>query len=140
MNPKEFSWKEDQQVTVTNPTKSDYPFKVHNKDYALGAGETAKMPGYIAWVYVYGLASQMCQKAGEFNRWNEEGFRDTYYEKLIVGADDIIEKIEVQPTIEKLELEEETELEENSSDNTAQEPTTTEPVRGNRRGRSAKNQ
>lgn len=102
MKPSEFDWQEDQQVTVTNPTENDYPFKVHNKDYELKAGETAKMPGYIAWVYVYGVASEMCQKANEFNRWNEEGFRNKYYDKIVVATDAVIEKIEVQPTIETI--------------------------------------
>lgn len=98
MNPGEFSWKEDQQVTVTNPTATDYHFKVHNKEYVLGAGKSAKMPGYIAWVYVYGLSTQLVQADGKFNRWNEEEFRKEYYEKLVVGVDEIMQPVQEAPT------------------------------------------
>ena len=94
MNPKEFSWAEDQQVTVTNPTKNDYKFKVHSKDYQVNAGATAKMPGYIAWVYVYGLATQIAQDDNVFNRWNEEGFRNKYYDMIVAGTDDIVQSVE----------------------------------------------
>ena len=97
MKPTEFSWTEDQQVTVTNPTADTYRFKVHNKDYELGAGQTAKMPGYIAWVYVYGLATQLAQADGKFSSWNEEGFRQQYYEKLVAGADPIVQQVVVEP-------------------------------------------
>lgn len=115
MDPKEFSWEESQQVTVKNPTKDTYKFKVHSKDYEMKAGETAKMPGFIAWVYVYGLAQQMAtnsnvgkdkngNRVDDFNHWNEEGFRKQYYDKIIVGADDIIEKIVPVPAIEKIDV------------------------------------
>lgn len=98
MNPLEFNWTEDQNVTVTNPTGEPYRFKVHNKDYELGAGKTARMPGYIAWVYVYGLATQLAQQDGVFNRWNEEDFRPTYYNKLISGVDAVVQNVEtVEP-------------------------------------------
>jgi hypothetical protein len=109
MDPKDFGWAEDQQVTVTNPTDKAYPFKVHSKEYEVKAGETVRMPGYIAWVYVYGITSQMCQAAGEFNRWNEEGFKQTYFTMVVVGADDVIEKVVVEPKVEPLEAEEEEE-------------------------------
>lgn len=102
MNPKEFSWGEDQQVTVTNPTKADYHFKVHSKDYVVDAGATVKMPGFMAWVYVYGLSSQMAQADKEFMHWNEEGFRKQYYEKLVAGADDLVQAVEKQPQIEPM--------------------------------------
>jgi hypothetical protein len=94
MNPKEFSWSEDQQVTVVNPTDNPYKFKVHNKDYAVGAHKTVKMPGYIAWVYVYGLSTQLAQADGVFNRWNEEDFRPTYYEKLVKSVDALVQDVE----------------------------------------------
>ena len=103
MSPKEFNWKEDQQVTVVNPTKDDFKFQVHSKEYAVGAGQTAKMPGYIAWMYVYKLATKMATINGDFIRWNEEGFRNKYYDKLVVGIDDIIQMVEVQPKIEVVE-------------------------------------
>lgn len=106
MKPKEFSWKEDQQVTVTNPTPENFKFKVHSKDYAVGAGKTAKMPGYIAWVYVYALASKMAQDDNAFIHWNEEGFRNTYYDKIVVGADATVEEIVVEPEIETFDDEE----------------------------------
>lgn len=97
MNPDEFSWNEDEHVTVTNPTAETYVWKVHNKEYQLAPGKTAKMPGYIAWVYVYGLSTQLAQADGVFNRWNEEGFRQEYYEKLVSGVDNIVQAVEVQP-------------------------------------------
>jgi hypothetical protein len=105
MNPDEFNWTEDQQVTVTNPTDKDYQFKVHNKDYQVGARKTAKMPGYIAWVYVYGLATQLAQRDDKFNRWNEEGFRQQYYDKITAGVDNLIQTVEEvpEPTIEVLD-------------------------------------
>lgn len=52
------------------------------------------MPGYIAWVYVYGLATQLAQADGVFNRWNEEGFRQEYYDKLVSGVDAIVQSVE----------------------------------------------
>lgn len=113
MNPQEFSWTEDQQVTVTNPTAESYKFKVHSKEYELGSGKSAKMPGYIAWVYVYGMASKLCQEDREFMRWNEEGFRQTYYEKVVSGTDPVVEevKVEEQPLVQPLEDEDTTETE-----------------------------
>jgi hypothetical protein len=100
MNPKEFDWDESQQVTVTNPTKENYSFKVHSKDYEVGAGETVKMPGFIAWVYVYGLATQMAQADNNWIHWNEEGFRQQYYEKITVRADAVIETVVPEPKVE----------------------------------------
>lgn len=94
MNPKEFSWTEDQSIIVTNPTDKDYRFLVHNKPYVVKAGQKARMPGYIAWVYVYGLATQMSQADKTWNRWNEEGFRNTYYEKLVEEANSIVQSVE----------------------------------------------
>lgn len=102
MNPKDFTWKQDQQVTVTNPTENDFKFKVHSKEYLVGAGQTAKMPGYIAWVYVHKLATQMAQKDNAFIHWNEEGFRQKYYEKIAVGADDIVQSFTPEPQVEPL--------------------------------------
>jgi hypothetical protein len=104
MDPKEFNWGESQQVTVTNPTPNDYKFKVHSKDYELKAGETAKMPGFIAWVYVYGLATQMAQAANQWMHWNEEGFRKQYYDKIVIVADAVIEKVVVEPSIETVDV------------------------------------
>lgn len=109
MNPREFSWKEDQQVTVTNPTKDSYNFKVHGKDYIVGAGQTAKMPGYMAWVYVYGLACQMAQENSDWSHWNEEGFRKQYFDKLVVGVDSVLETIVPEPQVEAVETFEEEE-------------------------------
>src|SRR4051812_16039647 len=97
MSPKEFSWTEEQSVTVTNPTTEDYKFKVHSKDYMVKAGQKARMPGYIAWVYVYGLASQMCQADKTFDRWNEEGFRGIYYKKIVESTAAVVQAVEVEP-------------------------------------------
>lgn len=94
MNPKDFPWTEDQQVTVTNPTADDFKFKVHGKEYMLATGKAAKMPGFIAWLYVYGQSVKMVQEDGEFSRWNEEGFRKDYYDKFIVGVDDLVQIVE----------------------------------------------
>lgn len=102
MYPKEFDWKEDQQVTVTNPTSEDFAFMVHSKSYVVAAGSTAKMPGYMAWVYVNKIAVQMAQKAGDFSHWNEEGFRKTYYDKIVVGVDDVMQTVVPEPQIEPL--------------------------------------
>ncbi len=88
MNPKDFSWTESQTVTVINPTSEDFSFKVHNKDYMIGAGQTAKnVPGFVAWVYVYNQAVKAAQNDNKFGSWNEEGFRQQYYEKFVVGVD-----------------------------------------------------
>jgi hypothetical protein len=92
-----FSWTEDQHITVINPTSEDFKFKVHAKEYQLGAGKSAKMPGYIAWVYVYNMASQLCQADNKYNSWNEEGFRQKYYEKLVVGVDAIVQDVVDEP-------------------------------------------
>lgn len=97
MNPQEFSWTEDQQVTVVNPTDQPYSFKVHSKEYVLGPQKIAKMPGYIAWVYVYGMSTQLAQADGKFASWNEEGFRQQYYQKLVKNVDAIVQDIQEEP-------------------------------------------
>lgn len=125
MSPKEFDWEESQQVTVTNPTEKDYSFKVHSKDYKVEAGATYKLPGFIAWVYVYGLASQIAQDEKQWSHWNEEGFRKQYYDRIVVGSDAVIERIEKQPEIEKLDGEPEDVID--------------QPTEGARRGRPPKN-
>lgn len=122
MNPKEFKWSEDQQVTVVNPTKDDFKFQVHSKEYVVEAGRMAKMPGYIAWMYVYKLATKMATEAGDFIRWNEEGFRDTYYDKLVAGTDDLIQKVEVQPVITQVDIAEDEEVVDEPVDNSSIAP------------------
>jgi len=102
MNPRDFEWKEDQSITVVNPTKDDFKFKVHSKDYMVAAGQTAKMPGYMAWMYVYKLATQMAIKDKQFLHWNEEGFRQKYYDKLVIAADDVIQTVKPEPQVEDL--------------------------------------
>lgn len=97
MNPQEFSWTEDQQVTVTNPTSEAFTFKVHNKEYQVGAGKTARMPGYMAWLYVYNQAVKKAQADKVFSRWNEEELRKEYYEKFIVGADPVMQTVQEAP-------------------------------------------
>lgn len=111
MKPKEFSWKEDQQVTVKNPTDKDFTFKVHSKDYTVGAGKTVRMPGYIAWMFVYHAACKLAQetnivlddnknKTSDFSRWNEEGFRETYYDKFVVSVEELVQEVFEEPEIE----------------------------------------
>lgn len=134
MDPTEFSWTEDQQVTVTNPTTSPYKFKVHNKEYELGAGQTAKMPGYIAWVYVYGLSTQIAQAEGVFNRWNEEDFRVSFYDRLVVGTDNLIQKVVVEPQPEVTVLADD---EEEGDEEPTPKPTTVKPMKANS-GRSSR--
>lgn len=108
MKPKEFSWDESQQVTVKNPTEQDFKFKTHSKEYMVKAGQTVKMPGFIAWKYVYSLGCKMAQDAGDFIHWNEEGFRQKYYDKLVVGADTLIQEVVVQPEVTFEEVPEDT--------------------------------
>lgn len=93
MDPKQFNWKADQQITVKNPTKDNFRFQVHSKWYEVNAGQTAKMPGYIAWLYVYKLATKMAIEAGDFRHWNEEGFRQRYFDKIVTGVDSVIQTI-----------------------------------------------
>lgn len=123
MNPKEFGWEESQQVTVTNPTEKDYRFKVYNKDYEVKAGQTVKMPGFIAWVYVYGLACQMAQENNDFIHWNEEGFRARYYAKVAQSAAD---------TLEVIETEQEADTETFEEEDDAAQASSTEPVKRRR--------
>lgn len=96
MDPKDFTWTEDQQVTVSNPTAEDFRWKVHGKEYLLGAGKTAKMPGFIAWLYVYNQAVKAVQEDGKFNRWNDEDFRPQYYERFVVGIDELVHEVAVE--------------------------------------------
>ena len=58
------------------------------------------MAGFIAWIYVYGQASKMAQADGVFNRWNEEGFRQQYYDKFVAGMDSVVQVVEVAPQVE----------------------------------------
>lgn len=122
MNPQEFAWTEDQQVTVTNPTTETFKWKVHNKEYELGAGKTAKMPGYIAWVYVYGQAVKKVQADGFFNCWNEEDFRPSYYDQFVVGADQLVQTVEEVQTPLVEELDDEPESPEESTDQAPELP------------------
>lgn len=94
MNPKEFSWTEDQQVTVTNPTSAPFTWQVHGKSYRLEAGKTAKMPGFIAWIYVYNQALAAAQADSEFSQWNDEGFRQKYFDRFVAGVDDLVQIVE----------------------------------------------
>jgi hypothetical protein len=132
MNPKEFGWDESQQVTVTNPTGKDYRFKVHNKDYEVKAGQTVKMPGFIAWVYVYGLSTQIAQDENKFSHWNEEGFRQQYYTRLTQDVDNVIQVVETEPeTFEE-------DGEEMADDEASEETAEPEKVVRRRRRRVAK--
>lgn len=100
MNPADFSWTEEQSVTVTNPTSDVYKFMVHGKAYEVGAGKTVKMPGYIAWIYVYGQSVKAMQADGVFTRLNDEGFKQTYFEKFVAGVDSVIQQVqEVEPEV-----------------------------------------
>jgi hypothetical protein len=95
MDPKEFDWNETQQVTVTNPTKNDYRFKVFNKDYEVKAGRTARMPGYHAMLFVDGLAKLMAQEDKKFANMIDPELRKEYHDKIIVGADPVMQDIDI---------------------------------------------
>ena len=58
------------------------------------------MPGYIAWMYVDGQAQKMAQADKVFNRWHEEGFKQTYYEKFVAGVDNLVQIVEPEPEIQ----------------------------------------
>jgi hypothetical protein len=105
MDPKQFSWSEDQQVTVKNPTGEDFQFTVHSKSYVVEANTTAKMPGFMAWLYVYNLATKLAQEQGVFYRWNEEGFRPTFIneQNLVVAIDDIVQEVVKEEPTDRVE-------------------------------------
>lgn len=120
MNPKEFPWKADQQVTIKNPTGEDFKFQVNSKWYVVRAGQNARMPGYIAWMYCYKLANRMAIDNKEFIHWNEEGFRKKYYDQLVIAVDDTVQ------TITPVEPEAETFDGEDLSDGTNPDPSPTD--------------
>lgn len=93
MDPKEFNWKAEQQVVVTNPTSKNFKFQVHSKWYEVGSAKTVKMPGFIAWAYVYKLAVQMAVSAGDFDKWNEDGIHQKYYDKIVVSVEEVIQQV-----------------------------------------------
>lgn len=93
MNPKEFNWTADQQVVVINPTSKAFRFQVHSKWYEVPAGKTVKMPGFIAWSYVYKLAVEMAVAAKDFDKWNEDGVHQEYYDKVVVSVEEIIQQV-----------------------------------------------
>jgi hypothetical protein len=99
MNPKEFAWNESQQITVVNPTANIVTFQVHGKQYELGAGQSAKMPGYLAWIYVYNAAAKLCQADKQFERWNEEEIRKEYYDKFVVGVEPLVQEIKIEKSL-----------------------------------------
>ena len=136
MNPKDFGWEEDQTVTVINPTKEKHEFQVHGKSYEVAAGGKAKMPGYIAWLYVYTLASKMCQAKGQFGRWNEEGFKQTYFEPLVDNVEGVvnIEVVEPKSEVEDLTVDDETTEDEEATDESGDDSESEQPKK-TRRGR-----
>lgn len=100
MNPLEFNWTEDQQVTVKNPTEEKFVWKVHGQQYEVEAGAQANMPGYIAWLYVYEQAFKKAQAADKGSRWNEEEFRKEYYESFVVNVQPLVAPVAaVEPSL-----------------------------------------
>ena len=96
----QFGWSEDQQVTVTNPTAEDHMFMVHGKQYIVPKGKTVKMAGYIAWIYVYEMGLKLCQQDDNFIHWNDEGYRQQYYDKVVIAKDDPVQEIkEAEPAV-----------------------------------------
>lgn len=100
MKPKDFEWKEEDQVTVINPNDSEYRFKVHNKDYVISAHSKAQMPGYMAWVCVYGMASKAAQVEKEFEHWNEDDVRSKYYSRFVDSYKPVINEVLEEPANE----------------------------------------
>lgn len=96
MNPKEFDWSESQQITVTNPNADVFIWQVHGKEYSLEAGQSASMPGYLAWIYVYNQACKKAQEDNMWNRWNEEEIRKEYYQKFVAGVQPIMKVVEIE--------------------------------------------
>lgn len=102
MNPKEFGWEANEQVTVINSTDEAFRFQVNAKLYEVGAGQKAKMAGHIAWLYCYKLAQKIAlstnierdkdgrNKTSDFQHWNDEGFRQKLYNKLVVGRENAV--------------------------------------------------
>lgn len=93
MDPKEFNWKAEQQVVVTNPTSKNFRFQVHSKWYEVGSAQTVKMPGFIAWSYVYKMAVGMAITDKNFKKWNEDGVHQTYYDKIVVSVEEVIQQV-----------------------------------------------
>lgn len=134
MNPKEFNWTESQQITVTNPTAELFTWQVHGKKYELAAGQSASMPGYLAWLYVYGQACKKAQAAGMWNRWNEEEIRKEYYEKFVAGVQPIMQSIEVEKSL--VQAVDDGDSSDDQSGSSSTDEINTPPIRG-RRGRPA---
>lgn len=99
MNPKDFDWAENQQVTVTNPTAEPFTWQVHGKEYSLGPGLSASMPGYLAWVYVYNQATKMAQADKKFDQWNDIPVRKEYFAKFVAGVQPIIQEVTVEKSL-----------------------------------------
>lgn len=128
MDPKQFNWKADQQITVTNPTKDNFRFQIHSKWYEVEAGQTVKMPGYIAWLYVYKLATKMALAAGDFKHWNEENFRQRYFDKLVLGVDSVIQAITPElPPAETFEADDTVEMPAEPESSDEEEPSDPTP-------------
>ena len=79
---------------------------------------------------------------GLFNRWNEEGFRKTYYAQLVIGAEDVVQAVQPEPNIEDFdnsEPEQDDGLEEVEANEPTEEPESIEPMETRRRKRFARN-
>lgn len=111
MNPKDFEWTEEQQVTVTNPTAERFTWQVHGKEYSLEGGQAASMPGYLAWVYVYGQACLAAQAEKMWDQWNDLPIRKEFYARFVAGVQPLmsvtpIEKSLVEPVADSSDGEE----------------------------------
>lgn len=103
MDPKDFDWSSDQQVTVTNPTAEDFAFKVYGKEYVVESGSTVKMPGYIAWIYTHKISVKEAQKDGGFINWNDKGSRQEYYRRFVIGSEELVQIAKPEPKFERLD-------------------------------------
>lgn len=103
MDPKDFNWSSDQQVTVTNPTAEDFAFKVYGKEYVVESGSTVKMPGYIAWIYTHKISVKEAQRDGGFINWNDKGSRQEYYQRFVIGSEELVQVAKPEPKFERLD-------------------------------------
>jgi hypothetical protein len=43
------------------------------------------------------MAQTAAEQEGKFNRWNDEGFKQEYFNRFVVGADELVQTVEEEP-------------------------------------------
>ncbi len=98
-----------QTVTVLNPTKDDYEFQImvdvgvdrstgklrtDAKKYLVKAGEMERFPGYVANMYLDGMAKKLAQEDPKLGLGAVVNFhtRAKLYDDLIADVDDLLNK------------------------------------------------